>query len=470
MMLGYLSSSIQFNPRPPEFSIDEISSVLRVHPDFGTRIHAFRFLNDYPKLHALVPSVEFEAKFGCKIPEIASELSRSRPAIAYISIEEGHDTSHAIVLTGIDEQRLEISYNDPLTGMKQSPLVKFEGWWEQSDHTMIKVKIGARKQKLISDFSQKEAGFTMNVARSAALRYVLTNYGNALSVDEPVFDETSKTWVASIKSDYPKVIRNDRSSEPQKLRFLAVPNIGTIRLNENLRVVERAPFNECVRNLRQSLALWQARAEAIIVKASADALARLDESHVYLNPVLTIVSNLQDDDKIPDSWLEQTGREALMHQYLKLLTDLEIVKRVEGGYTYGNLMVQLQQEAKGKRAFETAVLSHLINSSYPILRDLFQIKQLERFIHVDSSYYLSAFESEEVIYMRRETIVERCRATYGEGDRLGITQALDKLVDAEALRFDHPYYFANGRIFSKMMDLKGSLPERSALVAGSTAR
>ncbi len=137
--------------------MDEISRILRVHPEFGTRINAFRFLNDYPKLHALVPSVEFEAKFGCKIPEIISELSYARPTIAYIAVEEGHDTSHAIVLTGIDEQRLEISYNDPLTGMKQSSLVKFEGWWGQSDHFMIKVKIGARKQKLISDFNHREA-------------------------------------------------------------------------------------------------------------------------------------------------------------------------------------------------------------------------------------------------------------------------------------------------------------------------
>ena len=42
-------------------------------------------------------------------------------------------------------------------------------------------------------------------------RYTRQHYGNLISVGEPEFNARTNTWVAELKSDYPRIIPDDRT-------------------------------------------------------------------------------------------------------------------------------------------------------------------------------------------------------------------------------------------------------------------
>jgi len=75
-------------------------------------------------------------------------------------------------------------------------------------------------------------------AISAVRKYAIQHYGNLISVEEPEFDSIDKTWVAELRSDYPRIIQDDRSPNEPVLKFLSLRRLGTIRIGENLEPSE----------------------------------------------------------------------------------------------------------------------------------------------------------------------------------------------------------------------------------------
>lgn len=307
----------------------------------------------------------------------------------------------------------------------------------------------------------------MTDAKSIALHYVLNHYGNLVSVEDPIFDDKSKTWITHIRTDYPRIIQDDQRPNEKILKFLSINKLGMLRFPEDFsRPVEATPREECVKNLKTNLKMWRERAEKIIVAASANQIARITETQLFLNPILKVISNLQKKEIIYDGEVESVAREERTKQYLELLEHLQLVRRIDNGYTYGDLLTALQEKIKDAAELEVVVLSHVLKESYSVLREIFRITQLEKFVHVDSCYYTPALEAEEILHLKRETIIDLCSGMYGNRDSLGITQILDKLIRADALKYEHPYYCANEKIFNDMVNMKHNLPELTSLRAG----
>ena len=309
---------------------------------------------------------------------------------------------------------------------------------------------------------------TVNNAKTVALRYVLRHYGNLVSVEDPIFDKESKTWATRIRTDYPRIIQNDQQPDEIILKFLSINQLGSLRFTEDFKPIDATSREECISNLRMYLNLWRERAERIILAASTDQIARIAETQWVLNPILKVISNLERKEIISDEEVKQVSRTERMKQYLELLETLQLVRRIDGGYTYGNLLTSLQENRsiKGIEELEVTVLSHILKTSYPVLRDVFHITQIDRFLHVDSCYYTPALEAETILHLKRESITARCNNEYGDKDSLGVGQILDKLVRVKALEYEPPYYHANKGLFSEMLDMKSKLPELVALRAG----
>ena len=305
----------------------------------------------------------------------------------------------------------------------------------------------------------------MSSAKSVASRYVINNYGNTLSVDEPTFDQDSKTWTACIKTDFPRVIKNDKEPKEIIVKFLSIKDLGVLRFTDDFKILEKTSIKECKENFIKSLKLWQDRAEKIVVAASANNLARIADTRVFLNPILNIVSNLQKKEIITDEEVDLFERPIRMKQYLMMLDELQIVRRVDKAYTYGNLFVELQAKERDPDKLELAILAYVLENSYSLIREQFKIAQLEKFVHVDSCYYIPSLEAEKPLYLRKDTIINRCAEEYGERDVLSIQQILDKLVRVDALEYSAPYYHANDTLFTQMLDMKNALPELASPVA-----
>jgi len=296
-------------------------------------------------------------------------------------------------------------------------------------------------------------------------KYVSRNYGNLISVGGPTFDDRTKTWLAELRSDYPRIIHDDRSPNERTLKFLSLGRLGTIRFEEkNLNPIEVTPREICIQNLSSFLDMWQERAERIIVKASSDHFARINEAQWVLAKVGMIITNLLQREIILNEELasQSPNSESKIKRYLKLLEGLDIVRHVDEGYTYGNLFVELRSRTPSVREFKTAILSHLIRERYPTLRELFGISQLETFVHVDSCYYRPALEAEKLPYWTSDSIIDCYTRLYGRKSPLRLTYILGELVEVRALEHEDKYYFGNEELFSQMLDLKSEMPELSS--------
>ena len=291
-------------------------------------------------------------------------------------------------------------------------------------------------------------------------KYVFQNYGNLISVGEARFDEKTRTWTAELQSDYPRIIHDDRPPSEKMLKFLSLRRLGTVRLGEN-HAVEATSREECVQNLSSFLKMWQERAERIIVRASSDNLARINEAQWVLAKVGMIISNLSQKQIILESELEsRPERESgKIRRYLKLLEGLDLVRHVDDGYTYGNLFAELRSQTGGFQEFKVAVLSLLIRERYSALKELFGIAQLEPFVHVDSCYYTPALEAERILYWTQDSIIDYYSELYGRKSPLRLRYIIGELVEVGALKHEDKYYFANEKLFSQMLDMKSEMVE-----------
>ena len=304
----------------------------------------------------------------------------------------------------------------------------------------------------------------MSVAKEVH-RYILQNYGNLISISQPLFDDKTRTWIAQLQADYPRLIPDDRSPSEKIVKFLSMKNLGTVHFSEDLKPLDATPREDCIKKLNTFLKMWQERAERIIVTASSDQLARIGETQWVLAPFRMIVSYLLQKEVIYDDEVERERpiKERKLGQYLKLLESLDVVRRIDNGYTHGNLFTALLEKSTNTTELKTAIMSCLIRERYSMLRDIFDISQLETFVHVDSCYYKPALEAEKIVHLKRDTIVNYYFAFYRKKSPIRLAYILDELVGANALKSSDKYYYANEELFDRMLHMKSELQELGTL-------
>jgi len=296
-----------------------------------------------------------------------------------------------------------------------------------------------------------------------ARKYLVRHYGNLISVAEPEFDARTKTWLAELKSDYPRIIHDDRRPNERILKFLSLRGLGIIKFGDDLKFIEATSREICVQNLSSFLGMWQERAERIIVKASSDHLAQINETQTVLSKISMIISNLLQKEIISEKEIafNPPSIQGKIRRYLKLLEGLDLVRQIEGGYTYGNLFTELGRQTKNFQEFKIAILSYVIRERYSALKETIGISQLETIVHVDSCYYRPALEAENLLYWTSDSIINRYAKLYGRLSPLRITHILGELVNVKALECEDRYYFGNEKLFSRMLDLKNEMGELS---------
>ncbi len=304
-------------------------------------------------------------------------------------------------------------------------------------------------------------------AMSAVRKYAIHHYGNLISVSKPEFDAVNKTWIAEIKSDYPRIIRDDHSPNEKTIKLLSLRRLGTIKLKENLDIIDATPRDMCVEKIDYSLNMWHERAERIVIKASSDRLAHIDDARWVLGKIGTIISRLKLKNIILDREIDALSvKEATkLKQYLQLLESLEIVRHIDDGYSYGNTFTELSAQVNNDyHKLSSSILSHIIRERYSALREIFGISQLEPFVHVDSCYYRSALEADRLIYWNYNTFTDRYVLSYGNKPkmRFRLPYILDELVNVDALEYEDNCYFGNEKLFSRMQSLKYEMNELAA--------
>lgn len=151
MVLDYANELLLTEPEPRLDEV-EIAKIMRTGI-LGTTYTNIENINDV--LTNSNPSIEFISEFEPHtLLDIKKELELGLPPSVWIITNvDGHDYSHSVVITGIDNDAKKISYNDPTYGkefvISQS---EFMDMWELQGSIMIKIKIGRINRETLEKY------------------------------------------------------------------------------------------------------------------------------------------------------------------------------------------------------------------------------------------------------------------------------------------------------------------------------
>ncbi len=284
--------------------------------------------------------------------------------------------------------------------------------------------------------------------------YVLSHYGNLLSIDQPIFSEKERLWKVKLKTDYPRLIKNDNPEE-RFVRTLSIRDLGTVCVNEDMTIVKdrSTPRSDIVGTLRTRLKTWEERAESIIVKTSALQLANTGVAQVFLNPIRTILSNFLEEETTIISFDELEGLRENYLKWIRLLEDLQLMRKEQDGYTYGNMFTEMRRHVTDDQEFLTHVLAYVVKERYPMLKEVFHLRQFETLVHLDSCYYRPALEAEKILFLKSESLFNRYVAQYRVKSRLELRASLLELCSSDALKRKNKYFFGNDKLFQQMLEM-----------------
>ena len=306
-------------------------------------------------------------------------------------------------------------------------------------------------------------------AREVIEEYVFKHYGNLTTVGDIGYEDESRRWIAELKSDYPRWVKDDKGISENSPLFIRMDNIGKIVFDSDFGVLSATTRGECGERIWDRLNLWRDSAERFMVEASAAQLAMARGADQFLSPIITILDNLQNPlhskPLIYRAEIETGGPNWL--KYLSLLEELQVIRAVpeERAWTYGPLFTSLLEEAKKQvMSFERAVFSYILKNRYPAIRDVFHIGIFEKIIHLDSSYYWQALDGERPIATERENLFSRYKFQYQdedeEVDKLTLNSRLQELNRVKALRIEGNYCVAEEGLLKQMIVLKHKTAER----------
>lgn len=292
----------------------------------------------------------------------------------------------------------------------------------------------------------------------AVKEYVVNNYGDLIIPDKPVYDDKKKIWRTHLRSTYPRIVADDMSGEVL-VGFLDLKDLGTIKLDDNLQIIDATSRKICDEQLSFRLDLWKQQTERIVIIASSDVFAKIEESIHVLNPLELILDQLintvkDNEIKILDSEIHEQSKPDRIMQYLELLLELNIVRRVQGGYVHGNTTASLLTKASNPKNLKTLLLSYVIKQKYSILRQIFGIAQLEPYVHLANAYYSASLDAEKLIHISSSHLYQRYQNFYNKISRWSFDSKLNELVDKGALQYENDYLVGNKEYFGNMLQMK----------------
>jgi len=290
--------------------------------------------------------------------------------------------------------------------------------------------------------------------------YVIHNYGNLVTPSEAKFDQQSKTWVAELKADYPRIIRDDLKPKERILKFLALRQLGEVRLTEDLRVSEATTRDECVNKVDTLLTRWRQVAEEIIVSASASQLAKIGMVKDTLNPIVMIISNFlrKSKETITFDEIETEPRRHRMMQYFNFLAHIKLLEPTSKGFRYSPLFAQMRQSSPNSEEFKNAVVGYILKNYYTTIKGVFAISRFEPFVHMDSCYYIPALQAEEMLAKKEDSLIDQYSDWYGGASQMRLRSILDELVRVEVLKRENDFYYGQDTVWNDMLSLKDRLP------------
>ena len=124
--------------------------------ELGTEYDAIEKINKL--VEKSIPSVEF--KRDSTYPQwdsIVEDLGDKKPVVIWIECKDqlGHPYGHSVVVDGYINNK--VLYKDPLHGDMEEGIDTFLSKWDAMDRYAIRVKVGERKGRKLTEFMSGDA-------------------------------------------------------------------------------------------------------------------------------------------------------------------------------------------------------------------------------------------------------------------------------------------------------------------------
>jgi len=155
MVLEYIRNLVP-DGKIPNLEVEDIAKIIDTNED-GTVLDNINNLNSNREVLRAMPSLRFEYSHSNSFSQIENEINANMPVIAWILISDNHrEFVHSVVVTGVDVENDLIYFNDPAYGESQKKIGSFISMWEKIDTVLIKIRMGEREQRKITEYGKNK--------------------------------------------------------------------------------------------------------------------------------------------------------------------------------------------------------------------------------------------------------------------------------------------------------------------------
>jgi len=306
---------------------------------------------------------------------------------------------------------------------------------------------------------------------SVAMKYICKRLGLNIRPEKAVHDEKEGTWVVPLRALVPsRVTQREGTSKT----FVYAFGVGTLKLDENLRVIEKMGAQELEDKI---LSQWNDLNDVIqkeILRYAKESWGKLTFVRIFLRPIYTLVIALLDRKQLKSS---EVGPDS--QKWLDLLRATGYVEPVkEDTFKTTNLLTGLSEECyrKGivRSNFDVAdvVAGHLFASEYEQLRDEFRIHAPSVYVDTAKLYYVDAVNFKEIVPIQERELFLKYRQmgnrpAYEEMTKRGFSfaTAVSELVSVGLLRRHEEEILGNQALFDHLVQFRDRIAPTAELVS-----
>lgn len=278
--------------------------------------------------------------------------------------------------------------------------------------------------------------------------------GNGVFVSKKSSVDDTTNYILGV--NIPRMIEDSRSGEA-RLKFIRFNNISTLEVNKKNEIFvgkmeERATIAQSIETKLSTLVF---DTENVLLTTIYDKLANIPLIQNSLNPAKEILSVIHKKGGLTFLEMKAGRSEKKVVNYIKLLEDLELIRKSGNRYVEGNKMIQMEKALSKEDLPQiyTKFLSVIIERGYGYVKEYLKLTSVTPYLRWSAAYYFPSAQFNRPLYLTEEAIGAHYHKIYGvEKPLIKMTNQINQLVDVGILKRDNSYLYGDNKIFSQVYD------------------
>lgn len=297
---------------------------------------------------------------------------------------------------------------------------------------------------------------TKKDAEKIAREYILSMYGNIPSVGDVI--EEKEYYVASVEVLYPRIIIDEVTNEPKKVRFIKVGKVGDIKIDKmKARILDKPKFHDIHRSIKDKLEFVSTTIEKALVKIGAENFSKLPFAAHMHTPFIDVFSWIIVNDKLElkdlESFVQHEDDLSKYKAIIDALISLGLLGQEGTIIVPGNIFIGIEEKYKNSHDQLEAALAYFFKEGYEYINSIRWV--LGPHLTLSRIIYEKSLEYGEIIPVKMEEIEAEFSETYGTKFIIKLPRYLIQLesvnIVTEETRGGEIVWLGNKDIFNRLI-------------------